>query len=150
MNNHGSQKAIEEIWSMFRDIAQRSKENEERFKEITKAFKETDEKFKETDKQIKELSNQIGGLGNKFIGFTEGIAFPSMRRILMEKFQMDVISPRVISRRNGKMMELDVLAYAGKQVNVAYIVEVKRRLRIGRPERYFRSLKSFPRIFPLA
>ena len=109
MSMNDNDKAIAEIWAMFR---------------------ETDKRFKETDKQIKELSKQIGGLGNKFGGFTEGMYFPSMRHILTEKFQMDTVSPRVISRRNGEMMEFDVLAYADGQINAVHVVVVKSRLRM--------------------
>lgn len=46
---------------------------------------------KATDKQIKELGKQIGGLGEKFGSFTEGMAFPSMRKILREQFGMEAI-----------------------------------------------------------
>ena len=127
MSMNDNDKAIAEIWAMFR---------------------ETDKRFKETDKQIKELSKQIGGLGNKFGGFTEGMAFPSMRRILMEKFNMDVVSPRVISRRNGEMMELDVLAYADGQINTVYVVEVKSRLRMEDLTDILEHLNRFPEFFP--
>lgn len=134
MSTNDNDKAIAEIWAMFRETAER--------------FKETDKKFKETDKQLKEVSKQIGGLGNKFGGFTEGMAFPSMRRILMEKFQMDTVSPRVISRRNGEMMELDVLAYADRQINAVYVVEVKSRLRMEDLTDILEHLNRFPEFFP--
>ncbi len=45
-------------------------------------LQETDRKFQETDRQIRELGKQIGGLGNKFGSFTEGLALPSMQKIL--------------------------------------------------------------------
>ena len=38
--------------------------------------------LQETDRQIRELGKQIGGLGNKFGSFTEGLALPSMQKIL--------------------------------------------------------------------
>ena len=54
------------------------------------AQRETDRQLKETDrqlrKQLKELGKQIGGLGEKFGGFTEGMALPSMTKILTENF----------------------------------------------------------------
>ena len=52
-------------------------------------------------KQIKETSKQLGGLGNKFGRFTEGMAFPSMEKVLRERFQMDVFATRVKARKNG-------------------------------------------------
>jgi len=41
---------------------------------------------KETDRQLKELGKQIGGLGAKFGSFTEGLALPSMEKILRQRF----------------------------------------------------------------
>jgi len=148
MSKNENEKSIAEIWAMFRETDKRFKETDEKFKETDEKFKETGEKFKETDKQIKELGKQIGGLGKKFGGFTEGMAFPSMRRILMEKFNMNVVSPRVISRRNGEMMELDVLAYADGQVNAVYVVEVKSRLRIEDLSDILEHLNRFTEFFP--
>jgi len=61
--------------------------------------KETNQQIKEmnqqTDKKINELGKQIGGLGRKFGSFTEGLALPSMQKILQNKFNMEVISPSV-------------------------------------------------------
>ena len=52
------------------------------------AQRETDWQLKETDrqlrKQLKELGKQIGGLRDKFRSFTEGMALPSMTKILTE------------------------------------------------------------------
>jgi len=84
---------------------------------------------KQTDKQIKELGKQIGGLGEKFGSFTEGMAFPSMRKVLQEQFSMEAITTRYIVRKDGKTLELDVLAYANGSAQTAMIVEVKSHLR---------------------
>src|SRR3954447_2525192 len=48
----------------------------------------TDRVIRATDKQIAELRKELGGLGAKFGGFTEGMAFPSMQKILQERFGM--------------------------------------------------------------
>ena len=99
-------KAIAEIWAMFRETDKRSKETFQYIKETEKSNNEaqwqTDQQIRKTDQQIKEVGKQIDGLGNKFGGFTEVMAFPSMQRILMEKFNVDNISTRVIARKNGK------------------------------------------------
>ena len=47
--------------------------------------------MKDTDNQLKESGKQIGGLGDKFGSFTEGMAFPSLEKMLRERFGMDVI-----------------------------------------------------------
>ena len=52
--------------------------------ELTTAQKETDRQLKATDRQLKELGKQIGGLGAKFGSFTEGLALPSMEKILRQ------------------------------------------------------------------
>ncbi len=91
--------------------------------------KETDRQLKQTDRQLKELGKQIGGLGRKFGSFTEGLALPSMQRILQEQFKMEIISPSVRVHKAGKDIEIDVLAYANSSVNEVYVVEVKSHLR---------------------
>lgn len=111
-------------------------------------MKETDKQMKETDVQIKRLGVQIGGLGAKFGGFTEGMAFPSMKRILEERFGMSVISANVRSRKNGKAMELDVLAYSNTDVNEVYIVEVKSHLRKEGLKQILNNLNHFFEFFP--
>lgn len=138
MNDKDTKKAIEQIWEMFRETDRR----------LDLRFKAIAERSKETDKQLKELSKQIGGLGNKFGGFTEGMAFPSMQRVLMEKFKMEFVSPRVTMRKNGETLELDVLAYSDGEINAVYIVEVKSRLRTEELNEILENLKRFPQFFP--
>ena len=94
------------------------------YKETDRQLQETGLQLKETDKQLRELGNQIGGLGEKFGGFTEGLALPSMTKILTEHFGMEVVTPQVKVRKQGQTLELDVLAYANSQQNAAYLVEV--------------------------
>ena len=93
--------------------------------ELTQAQKETDRQLKETQKQVRELGKQIGGLGKKFGSFTEGLALPSMDRILRERFDMETVSPRVRVRKDGEEIEIDVLAYANGDRKAVYVVEVK-------------------------
>jgi hypothetical protein len=145
MTNKQIEKAVEEIWALFRETDKRI---DQRFKETDQRFKETDQRFKETDRQLKELGKQIGGLGNKFGGFTEGMAFPSIRRILTEKFKMDYVGARIQVRKNGETMEFDVLAYANRDINEVYVVEVKSRLRDEDLEKMLNDLKRLPEFLP--
>jgi len=103
---------------------------------------------KETDRQLKELGKQIGGLGDKFGSFTEGLALPSMVKILSEKFGMEVISPSVRVSKQGEHMEIDVLAYANSEVNEAYVVEVKSHAREESIVQLRNILERFRRFFP--
>lgn len=124
------------------------KELKELVASLAVAQRETAERFKETDRMLKELRLQIGGLGEKFGGFTEGMAFPSMQKILRERFRMDVILPNVKAYRNGRLMELDVMAYSNSDDNAVYIVEIKSRLRQRGLEQMEKPLDQFFEFFP--
>jgi len=108
----------DDVWRLLGELIEAQKKTDEQ-------LKKTDEQLKKTDRKIKELGKQIGGLGIKFGSFTEGLALPSMTKILTKKLAMDVISPRVKVRKGGEEMEIDVLAYSNGEINKAYIVEVK-------------------------
>jgi hypothetical protein len=102
----------------------------------------------ETSRQIRELGKQLGGLGEKFGGFTEGMALPSMRKILEQRFGMEATSVRSRVRRNGHSMELDVLAYSHLRTDRVYIVEIKSHLREEGLRQMLRKLREFPEFFP--
>ncbi|MFI3155831.1 MAG: DUF3782 domain-containing protein [Methylococcaceae bacterium] len=117
-------------------------------KETEKRFKETAKQSKETNKQLKELGKQIGGLGKKFGNFTEGLALPSMTKILRERFKMEVISPSVRVSKNGVDAEIDVLAYANSAINEVYVVEVKSHLREEAISQLNSLMANFKTLFP--
>jgi len=112
------------------------------------AQEKTDQQLKKTDKQLKELGKQIGGLGEKFGSFTEGLALPSMTKILREKFKMEVVSPSVRVSKNGIDAEIDVLAYANSAINEAYVVEVKSHLREEAITQLKTLMGNFRALFP--
>lgn len=127
--------------------------------ELLRSQQETDRQLKETerqlkaqanatDRQLKELGKQIGGLGNKLGSFTEGLALPSMQKILRERFGMEVISPSVRVSKDGEDLELDVLSYANGEINAAYVVEVKSHLREEAIDQILGILNKFGRFFP--
>ncbi len=103
---------------------------------------------KENDKAMKELRQQIGGIANKFGSFTEGLALPSMTKILRERFKMEVISPSVRVSKNGIDAEIDVLAYANSSINEAYVVEVKSHLREEAITQLNTLMGNFRALFP--
>lgn len=102
---------------------------------------------KKTDRQIRELGKQIGGLGDKFGSFTEGLALPSMTKILGKRFGMDMIAPGLLSRKNGASKELDVFAWS-KTRDEAYVVEVKSHLREEALDQMKNTLQEFRDYFP--
>ena len=108
----------------------------------------SEKRNKAMDKQLKELGKQIGGLGKKFGSFTEGLALPSMTKILKERFKMEVISPSVRVSKNGINAEIDVLAYANSAINEAYVVEVKSHLREEGISQLNEIMANFRQLFP--
>jgi len=123
----------DDVWQLLAELTAAQKETERRQQETDRQIKETGQQLKElgkqTDRQLKELGKQIGGLGTKFGSFTEGLALPSMETILRQRFGMEVISPSVRVSKEGKHIEIDVLAYTNGDLNIAYIVEVKSHVR---------------------
>jgi hypothetical protein len=124
--------AQKETDRQLKEVSQQQKETELLLKEVSQQQKENAQQQKETDKQLKELGKQIGGLGAKFGSFTEGLALPSMETILRQRFGMEVVSPSVRASKEGKHLEIDVLAYTNGELNTAYIVEVKSHARGNR------------------
>jgi hypothetical protein len=135
----------DDVWQMLAELTTSQSE-------LTAAQKETDRQLKElgkqTDRQLKELGKQIGGLGAKFGSFTEGLALPSMETILRQRFGMEVISPSVRVSKEGKHIEIDVLAYANGNLNTAYIVEVKSHAREDSITQLKSILQRFRTFFP--
>ena len=117
-------------------------------KETDEALKATNLAIKTTDKIVKELGKQIGGIANKFGSFTEGLALPSMTKILKQRFKMEVISPSVRVSKNGIDAEIDVLAYANSAVNEVYAVEVKSHLREEGINQLSTLMANFRNLFP--
>jgi hypothetical protein len=104
--------------------------------------------LKTTNKQLKELGKQIGGLGEKFGSFTEGMAFPSMRKVLRKQFGMEAVTTRYEVKKNGHLLELDVFAYSNGADNKAVIVEVKSHLREEYIARLLNVLKEVKQYLP--
>ena len=138
----------EELKKLVASLAVAQQETARQLLETDRQLQETDREIKETGKQLKELGKQIGGLGGKFGSFTEGLALPSMTKILSERFGMEVVSPSVRVSKQGEHMEIDVLAYANSEVNEAYVVEVKSHVREEAIDQLQTILKRFRRFFP--
>ena len=139
---------LQETARQLRETDRQLRETDRQLRETDRQLQELDEQVKELGKQMKELGRQVGGLGAKFGSFTEGMAYPSMARILQEQFGMDCVGPRVRRRRNGQEIELDVLAYANSDRQAVYVVEVKSHPREESIEQMRRLLQRFPEFFP--
>jgi hypothetical protein len=130
------------------DADRRFERTERLLEEAAEERRNTERMLQATDRQIKELGRQIGGLGEKFGGFTEGMAYPSMQKILRQRFGVDAIFLRATSRNNGRTMELEVLAYSHSEDKPVYIVEVKSHLREDGLQQMLQTLRDFRGFFP--
>ncbi len=147
---------IKDIYKLFEQtnaaLARSSEEFDRRIAEsraeAEQRAAEADKRMAEFDKQMKELGKQIGGLGAKFGSFTEGLALPSMTKILGEQFGMEVISPSIRVRKGKENIEVDVLAYANGEINTAYVVEVKSHAKPESIDQLKSILNNFRRFFP--
>ena len=153
---------IKEVSREIKEVSLQQEKTDQQLKEVSREIKEvslqqknTDQQLKEvslqqkkTDQQLKELGKQIGGLGAKFGSFTEGLAFPSMQIILKEQLGMEIISPSVRASKEGKDLEIDVLAYSNGTLNTAYIVEVKSHAREESIGQMKDILQRFREFFP--
>jgi len=145
----------DDLRAMLRALAQQSAETDMRMRETDMRMKDTDERMKDTDERMKQtgrrldqLGQQIAGLGDKFGYFTEGMALPSMERLLTERFGMENISPRHRVRRLGREQEYDVLAWANGDVNSVVLVEVKSRVRPEAIEQLLEQIETLPLMLP--
>lgn len=125
------------------------KEADRRKRESDQRMQETDRLFKEVGQRLDRVGKQLGELGNKFGSFTEGLAWPSMQKILDERFGMNDISPRRRLRLNGRSLEIDVLARdsTGARDEV-YIVEIKSHLTPEGIDQILKTISDFPYFFP--
>src|SRR5262245_13100153 len=115
--------------------------------ELAEERRMTEEEQRKTERVIRQVNKQLGELGNKFGSFAEGMALPSMEKILYHQFKMDVVSPRAKARQNGQTLEIDVLAYDNGSRNEAYLVEVKSHLTPEGIEQMLKTLEQFPKFF---
>lgn len=113
-------------------------------KEQDKSRKELDE----TWRQIRQVGKQLGELGNKFGSFTEGLALPSMEKVFARQFGLKTVQPRARSSRNGRTLEIDVLAYDYENSDEVYIVEVKSHLKEEGIDQLLQTIEDFPNFFP--
>lgn len=115
------------------------------FAEIRQILAELALNQKETDRLVKQTQKQLGELGNKFGSFAEGLAYPTVERIMREQFGMEGVNPIHI-RRHGDELELDALGYSNGSVNTVIAGEIKSHFReehIGQIERACQKLPEF-------
>lgn len=130
-------------------IKEAQAENAREARETDRRFKETDRQFKETDRKLKELGRQIGGIGERFGSFTEGLAYPSLRKVLRKQYGIDNTVANYLKRfPDGSEIELDAFGFTNGTLNNAVVVEVKTHLQSKHIYEFRELLKNFKPNFP--
>lgn len=132
----------QDLRNILAELAKAQTDTQLNMAETQREIAETNRSLRET---ARDLRKQMGDLGQKFGFFTEGMAFPSMQKLLSERFGMRVIAPRVIARQGSRTLELDVLAYSDEAV---FVVEVKSHLREDGLDQMRRILRDVREFFP--
>jgi hypothetical protein len=120
---------LQETDRLIRELRESGQETDRRMQETDRRMQETERYIRETSREVRELKKQIGGLGDKFGYFAEGMAQPTMERLLRRRFGMTNVAPRHRVREDGREREYDVLAWANGKVNRVVVVEVKSRVK---------------------
>ena len=98
------------------------------FDELRQIISELALSQKETDQIVKRTQKQLGELGNKLGSFAEGLAYPTVERIMREKFGMEGVNPIHIRRKDGEL-EVDALGYSNGNINTVMVGEIKSHFR---------------------
>jgi len=142
-------KAFKDEMKVFKDEMKVFKDEMKVFKDEMKVFKDEMLDFKEWSKRnIEDLNRQWGNLANKMGTLVEDIFLPSFDIVLKKYFDVipDRIASKVKIRKNGKVIELDILAYAKDRI---FIVEVKSSPDRGQNiEEFMEKLRVLPEFLP--
>jgi hypothetical protein len=121
MTGQEMERAIEEIWAMF---------------------KETDRRSKETDEKLKRLENLFEGQWGKLM---ESLVESGILRIFQERgIEVYQIHSRVKSHLKGRCMEVDVLLVNDDEV---VVIEVKTTLKVEHVKEFLEEMTHFLKFF---
>ncbi len=151
----------DEVWALLRELLEAQKETDRKFQETDRQMheraqetdrrmqeraQETDRRMRETDRQIQEVNRQLGRLGGQWGLFVENLVAPSCERLFTERgIPVHMVSRRVLKRKDGDTLEIDVLV-----VNLGHVVmvEVKSSLRVDDVKELLEDLRRFRHFFP--
>ena len=136
------------------ELSERFRETDEKIKqtniELSERFKETDEEFRKSRRELSErfkrTEKMVGKLGGRWGEFVEGLVMPAVVDLFKEQgIDIERVSQRVVSRKNGESIEIDILGENGDYI---VVVEVKSRLTNEEVRSFINSLKRFKLFFP--
>jgi len=129
----------------YNEIREILREATQNIRDITERQKEAKQ---ESDIELKNLRRIVGDIGNKFGSFTEGMAFPSMERVLRKQFGMTTVTTNYKTHYGSDTLKIDVLGIANGTVNAVVIVEVKSHLTQRDIEQTLNAIETFKRLHP--
>ena len=155
-----SSTTLDEVWALFREVADAQKETDRKFQETDHRFQETDRKFQETDRkfqetalqieatnrQIKQISKKIGDLGNRLGEFVEGLVKPAVVRLFQQRgIAVHEVHPDVSVNRHNQGIQIDLLVVNDAE---AVLVEVKSKLAQADVDEHLERLTKFKQMLP--
>jgi hypothetical protein len=126
------EKTVQEVWELFR-------ENERRFDETKRIVEKT-------SREVAKATKAVDALTGKWGRFVEGLLVPAVERLFQPRgIPVDKVSQRVKAHKNGRNMEIDVLA-----INQGYVVliEAKSTLTVEKVNEHVQKLSEFKFFFP--
>jgi len=143
MTQQELERAIQEVWALFRETSERFKETDRRFKETDKRIERLSQ---ETDKKIAEVSKTVAALTGKWGRFVEGLIAPGTISMFKERgIGVEKVYQRVKAHKDGREIEIDILAI---NKEYAILIEAKSSLGISDIDEHIERLKAFKRFFP--
>lgn len=137
---------LDEVWALFREVAEAQKETDRKFQDTDRKFQETDRLMKDTDRRLKQLNEQLGKLGNRLGEFVEGLVKPAVVRLLQERgIDVHEVYPDVEVDRGEEGIQIDLLVVNGAE---AVLVEVKSKLAMADVNEHLERLGKFKRLLP--
>ncbi len=134
----------------FQEIAIRFQETDKKFQETDRKFQETDKKIERTDallqKLFKQTDKKVEELTGKWGRFVEGLIAPGIERLFKKRnIEVNTVYQRVRRRKNGKEIEIDILAIDGQY---AVLIEAKSTLGVDDVKEHLDRLDKFKSFFP--
>jgi hypothetical protein len=115
---------------------------------LTRSHEKLDQLLADLAASQKRTDKQLGELGNRFGGFTEGMALPSVREILYDRFKVDAVVADARARRNGRSIQIDAIGITNGDANAVYLIDIKSRLREEGLQQILSHLENFGDFFP--
>ena len=137
---------LDDVWALFREVAEAQKETDRKFQETDRKFQETDRKFQETDRQLKQVGKQIGELGNRLGEFVEGLVKPAVVRLFRDRgIEVHEVHADIAVNRHDEGIQIDLLVVNDAE---AVLVEVKSKLAQADVDDHLERLAKFKRMLP--